>query len=1074
MPTLAFGLYLMAGAGAGILLVSAFRVYSLTAGWTAAAVSAGVAAAVLASTAGSLAVPSSRRGALAVGPVATLAVVFAAFGGAALVAPWLFRLARAGYVLLWPLLGSTQAGSWGLRLALALSLIAVPAALFWAAPPALARAIVSRPEGAGMGLGFSYGLTFAGLGLGTLAMGLVLGAIGTRGGVLLGTALAGLAASGILLLRQRGLEGEGSIGAALAGPGTGGTLSGDDRDAAGLPAGTPGGVGALAAAVALFGFTVWGYLVAWERTLVFTLGGTLQAKALVGATFLIGLSVGAVLAAGLADRLPRPASVLAALFVASSLVAYGAMYLVPTISLLYLRLTPFLARPGLALVPPLAAAAFLMLPACVLLGAALPFLARLAVSRGITVARASVFLGIGIVAAEVALPLLVIPQFGLRRAVTLQAAVGVFAAIVLLNLVPFRAPAMRATAALVLLGLMVALGGFPASWDPRLVAAGLYRYGARSLARFGSARDYQAARRGVAVVFYREGSEASVMVESSPRPPGAQAQGGEILALTIDGKVEAVTGPDLRTQILQGHIPLLAHGPAEDVLLVDFLNGVTAASVLRHPVKSLTVIEREAAVLEAASVFAASSETPLDDERISVVADTARSRLLVDPKTYDVIIVAGMEPWLPHSAALLTTEGYGVMKERLRPGGILAQRVQLSATSEPALRAVLRTFARVFEGVMLFQISQEDLLVLGSAGPIRLDVGWLRNVIGSGGSVAEDLRRALVFSPTQILQAFRLDGAGLRRLLADGPLNDDDPGPVEAASVRELRVHQNGALLVSIDAAWSPILPLLSNYGALPREKADFLYDLAKSYLGFAEDAMRARDLAGDLAGMGEAARARWVAGECLFQQGDVDGALGEWRALLDLDPDNLDGLFSLGTYHLDTRDYWNAERYLARAARRFADTPVVRYHHGRNLFHLGRYREAIAELQAARRLAGEQESYSLIPYLVGVASHKLGRAEEARESLEAYLKWAYTQPLTRVEVDAHQKLAEVYDGMGMRFQAHRERQKADDLLQRLGAAAGQQQAPGQEIPVGASIGESPPGTPPPAAVPPTAAPPSR
>ncbi|MBI4168925.1 MAG: tetratricopeptide repeat protein, partial [Acidobacteria bacterium] len=287
--------------------------------------------------------------------------------------------------------------------------------------------------------------------------------------------------------------------------------------------------------------------------------------------------------------------------------------------------------------------------------------------------------------------------------------------------------------------------------------------------------------------------------------------------------------------------------------------------------------------------------------------------------------------------------------------------------------------------------------------------------------------------------------------------NDDDPAPVEAASVRDLRVHQNGALLASINGAWSPILPFITNYGALPRERADFLYDLAKSYLGFAEDPLRARDLARDLAGLGEIARARWVTGECLFQQGDIDGALGEWHAVLDVDPGSLDGLFSLGTYYLDTRDYWKADRYLARAARRFGDTPVVRYHHGRNLFHLERYREAVAELQAALRLAGEKESYPLIPYLVGVASHKLKREAEARQSLEAYLKWAYTQPLTRIEVDAHQKLAEVYDGMGMRFQAHRERQKADDLLRRFSAAAAQQ-----------------PGAAPPAPGPPAMAPPSQ
>ena len=48
---------------------------------------------------------------------------------------------------------------------------------------------------------------------------------------------------------------------------------------------------------------------------------------------------------------------------------------------------------------------------------------------------------------------------------------------------------------------------------------------------------------------------------------------------------------------------------------------------------------------------------------------------------------------------------------------------------------------------------------------------------------------------------------------------------------------------------------------------------------------------------------------------------------------------------------------------------------------------------------------------------------------------------LTRLEVDAHLKLAEVYDKMGKRFDGHKERQKGEELLRRIQSFEQKQQA---------------------------------
>src|SRR6058998_2822456 len=145
---------------------------ALSAGWTASAGAATVIAIALSASAGSaLLAPRSDPTPM---PAAILAVLFALFGTAALLSTFLLRWVQTLYLLLWPLVGGTAVGTWGLRLLLALTLLALPAAIVACVPPVFARLIISRPEGAGLGLGFALGLSLAGIGLGVAIAGSLL------------------------------------------------------------------------------------------------------------------------------------------------------------------------------------------------------------------------------------------------------------------------------------------------------------------------------------------------------------------------------------------------------------------------------------------------------------------------------------------------------------------------------------------------------------------------------------------------------------------------------------------------------------------------------------------------------------------------------------------------------------------------------------------------------------------------------------------------------------------------------------------------------------------------------------
>src|SRR6266850_2220290 len=404
VPTVLFALYLTHAASAAILAVGAFRVFSLTAGFTSGAACSAITVLAIAGALGAAFAGVRSRHAAA--PMALLTLTEAGFGLAALASVGIFRVTRALYLVLWPVLGHSTVGEFGLRLLLAAGMFALPAALYCATIPILSRLITARPEGAGLSLGFAFGLSLAG--------------------------------------------------------------------------------SALGLAVALFAFTGWAFLLVWDRTLSFIVGRTLEARATTGAVFLLALALGVFLSSALADRLRGPFATLSALAGAASLGAYASMYLVPQVALFYLKLTPFLSRPGLTQLPATLAAMSLMLPAALFLGAALPLLGQGARVLRRPAPGVVIFFALGIVLADLVIGLLAIPAFGLRRSLSLVSAVGLLAVILFLTFVHFKNATLRPTLALFLLGLMIVLGGYPASWDPRIIDAGLYRYGARSIERFGS------------------------------------------------------------------------------------------------------------------------------------------------------------------------------------------------------------------------------------------------------------------------------------------------------------------------------------------------------------------------------------------------------------------------------------------------------------------------------------------------------------------------------------------------------------------------------------------------------------
>src|SRR5215510_7293246 len=135
------------------------------------------------------------------------------------------------------------------------------------------------------------------------------------------------------------------------------------------------------------------------------------------------------------------------------------------------------------------------------------------------------------------------------------------------------------------------------------------------------------------LLYYRDGPSSTVTVARR-----AERQGMINTMLSVNGKVDASSTGDMETQVLVGQLPLLVYPGARKVMVIGLASGVTAGSVLTHPVESLTVVEIEPAMIEAQSYFQTINGMPLQDPRTRLWLEDARNALLISDSTYDVII----------------------------------------------------------------------------------------------------------------------------------------------------------------------------------------------------------------------------------------------------------------------------------------------------------------------------------------------------------------------------------------------------------------------------------------------------
>jgi len=472
--------------------------------------------------------------------------------------------------------------------------------------------------------------------------------------------------------------------------------------------------------IGLSGFVAMLYQVAWTRLLALALGSSTHAFSLMLITFITGLTVGAWIVYRWRS-LRRSLAAFAWTELALAVTVGLSLFFYEFLPYWFGRLADLLARRPEAYglyqgLQGLLCFAVMFVPT-VWLGMTLPLVTRAATPSieraGRTVGRVFAVNTLGTVLGAALTGLWLLPRLGLAGTFVLGVALNVLVGLaIVVRVERGRLRRIAVAGSAVLIVMLAVLSPFLSHYWRNALTLGVFRQ--RDLAT--NWREYHQGVKNGKLLFYRDGAGATVSVHTGENP-------ATDFFLKVNGKTDASTLGDMTTQLLAGHLPILLHPAATNVLVVGLGSGVTAGAVAAHPsVQTIDVVEISPEVVDAARLFAAYNRDVLRDPRMRLVIDDAKSYLLLNQRRYQTIISEPSNPWMAGVAGVFTLEFYQQCRAHLDTGGVMLQWVQLYEFSDAGLDTVVATFSQVFPHVSIWHTDAADILLIGTVEPRANDL----------------------------------------------------------------------------------------------------------------------------------------------------------------------------------------------------------------------------------------------------------------------------------------------------------------------------------------------------------------
>ncbi|HEY5623738.1 MAG TPA: fused MFS/spermidine synthase, partial [Gammaproteobacteria bacterium] len=533
----------------------------------------------------------------------------------------------------------------------------------------------------------------------------------------------------------------------------------------------------------LSGANTFAYEVLWTRLLGHILGGSIAAFATMLASFLSGIAIGSAIAARLATNRQRALTAFVLVQIGIAATSVAIYELLPTLipDSMGLRGNAFLAIA-------------ILLPATLFVGATFPFAVRILARDESDAAPASARVyswnTVGAIVGAAVAGFVLIPWLRYEGAIELAVTINVILALAASVLILRRQIPVTAVSCLLLV-LVVFL------YDPAL-PEDVLRSSPISGSREGDIRYYEVGRSATVLVLEEDG----------------------YLNLRTNGLPEASTNlegapPYQHNQQMLSTVPVLARPDTREMLIVGFGAGVAVEGV-PPSVESIDVIELEPKVIDANRLIGPERQIdPLQDDRVNVIINDARSALALTSKTYDAIVSQPSHPWTAGASHLYTREFIALTKAHLHPGGVFLQWMNSQFVTESLLRSLCATLLDVYRYVRIYQWQPEILFFLGSDEPLEPELELAR----TGRPLRDDPVHYLqkgVGSIEDLLVALTMDQENVESFAAGAPLLTDDFNRMATESAVAME-RQETLTFLQLNELLAPYDPML--------QPDSFIYD---------------------------------------------------------------------------------------------------------------------------------------------------------------------------------------------------------------------------------------------------------
>lgn len=481
------------------------------------------------------------------------------------------------------------------------------------------------------------------------------------------------------------------------------------------------------------GFAAMVYEVTWVRLLIPILGSSTYSYTLMLVGFITGITVGSWIVSVFIHRIKNLFVFLAYCQLGVGLSMIAALPLYGRIPYYFWLVRSTLVQnestyPIFLSIQFLFGFALMIIPT-MFLGMTLPVASRIASRElkflGRAVGNVFSINTLGTVVGSLMAGLVLIPLIGIRHAIEIGVAINLVVGMVLLLLDTGTNSARKSVLIGTSLTVLLAYFAVVPKWSQSVMTSGVFRNIGKGSLSARNFEEFQRASQAQRVVYYREGTTATVAVAEEGKETELQH------ILIINGKADASSKGDLPTQIFLGQLPMMLHPQADTVLVIGLGSGVTLGSILTHPVGLVECVEISPEVIEASTYFEDVNYRPFSDHRTRLYIDDALTFLKLTRRSYDVVVSEPSNPWIAGIGNLFTKEFFEHCRTRLNPRGLMVQWFHLYEMDDLTFDMVLRTFQSVFPRVTIWESLRRDVILIGSNADLSLNPDLLRRKLGS-------------------------------------------------------------------------------------------------------------------------------------------------------------------------------------------------------------------------------------------------------------------------------------------------------------------------------------------------------